>query len=102
VPTRKGYTLRVTEVAAWDDDWVSVELEVTTADGKPPAVPVAFYLHPTFPESVMRIPPSSARCAIKLTLWGVFVVGAVVGPKRTLLELDLAKERRIPAAVRAR
>jgi hypothetical protein len=97
-----GFILRLTHVAGWDDDWVSLELEVSTRDGRPPTVPVAFYIHPTFPESVIRVPPSSQPCTIRLTAWGVFVVGAVVGPARTLLELDLATDPRIPQAVRNR
>ena len=100
--TAGGFTLRLADVKLWDDDWATLELEVRDRSGKPPRSPVAFYLHPTFPERVIRVPPGSRRCLISVAAWGAFTVGAVVAKPRVLLELDLAREKKLPKAFRER
>lgn len=98
---RDGYELRLARVTNWDDRWATLELE-TTQDGRPPASPVAFHLHPTFPESVVRIQPSGHPCILRLNAWGAFTVGAIIGATGTRLELDLAQDPRLTEEFRKR
>ncbi len=91
--TRDGFQLVVENVVNWEDGWASFDVCV-----KGPADsfqgPVAIYLHPTFPESVVRVLPEKGVARFSLHGWGAFTVGAVVKEPRVLLELDLSQDTR--------
>jgi len=62
---------------------------------------VTFYLHPTFPERMVKARAVNGVAAIDRLAWGAFTIGAEVGSSR--LELDLATDLPdAPAAFRER
>ncbi|ANM31500.1 hypothetical protein ABI59_20915 [Acidobacteria bacterium Mor1] len=94
---REGFQLVVENVINWKDTWASFDVCVKGPAGTFDA-PVAIYLHPTFPESVVRVLPQNGVARFSLHGWGAFTVGAVVKEPRLMLELDLAKDTRFNQA----
>lgn len=62
---------------------------------------VTFYLHPTFPRSVMEVVASEGRAIIPVDAYGAFTAGVECDNGATRLELDLAEESALPESFRA-
>ncbi|HYQ43479.1 MAG TPA: SIR2 family protein [Polyangiaceae bacterium] len=91
-----GYLLRIAEATNLSNDWATMKLEVVRSDGSPMKVPVAFYLHPTFRESVVRVvPDAKGQVTLSLHAWGAFTIGVVVNDQGTKLELDLTTQKQL-------
>lgn len=99
---RNGYSLLVRDIVNWSDHWATFILAVERVDGADVTQPIAFYLHPTFREVMVRVVPENGKATLKLHSWGAFTVGAVVGDSGTLLELDLEAEPRFSEIFRSR
>jgi hypothetical protein len=98
---RDGLRLSVKNIVNWSNDTATFTLEVARTDRKKLTEPVAFYLHPSFREVVVRVVPSGGKATLNLHAYGAFTVGAVVGKKRVLLELDLEFEKAFSRAFRS-
>ncbi|HEX9983886.1 MAG TPA: AAA family ATPase [Thermoanaerobaculia bacterium] len=97
-PRRDGLELTAT-VAELSDEWFEVTLDVHSTTSTPLTGSVEFHLHPTF-TTPQTIAAHDGHATLTLSCWGAFTVGAVAGPGRTTLELDLAADPRFPKAFR--
>jgi hypothetical protein len=81
--------------------FVWIELAVARLDSLPMDVPVTFFLHTSFVEPTIRVVPSGGTIKLDVVAWGGFTVGAIVeNSQETRLELDLARVRGAPKAIR--
>lgn len=94
---RNGLALTA-EVSAIPDntDWWEIRLTVTANPNSAIHGDVIFHLHPTFPESVMKVPLRDGRAELIIQAWGAFTVGVELDEGRRRLELNLAELPGVP------
>lgn len=80
------------------DDWQKVTIFVRSTDAsKQLTGDVEFFLHDTFRPDHYKIPAIQGEAKLVLKAWGAFTVGALAGPQKTALELDLATSKNVKA-----
>jgi hypothetical protein len=100
-PNRDGWSLQAT-VKEVTRDWYDIELTVQPASGSRKKLrrQVAFHLHDSFPEPMLRVKPTNGKARLELAAYGAFTVGAVVEQENIPLELDLAEMKTAPKRFR--
>lgn len=99
---RNGFEVTSTVYRSSDPYWYQVFLRVrSTGRNASPLGKVRLYLHPTFPEPVLKLKPTGKTLSRKLWAWGAFTTGVYLESHKVALELDLA-ETDAPATFRAR
>jgi hypothetical protein len=91
-------------VAALDDGWFLVQLQVASTDPAkhPLSGKVRFHLHDTFPQPTLELPVAKGVATLELRVYGAFTVGAEADEEATRLELDLATLENAPREFRER
>jgi len=87
---------------AGDSDWFTIALRVRAKRGAKLTADVTFHLHPTFPETRVKVTPEKGLAVLECIAWGAFTVGATTDGGDTRLELDLATLRSAPKTFRER
>lgn len=85
--------------------WFFVRLIVKSISPKhkPLKGEVIFFLHPTFPNHIRRVPVGKNGVAeLRLKAWGAFTVGVLTDDNKTKLELDLSELENAPMEFRSR
>jgi hypothetical protein len=100
-PVRNGWALsaKVSEIA---EGWYRIHLTVQPAKGsqKQLTKAVAFHLHNSFKEPMVKALPHAGAAKIVKAAYGAFTVGAEVLQDGTWLELDLAELSEAPKRFR--
>lgn len=86
----------LTVSAATDEPLLPGDIDPGALEGE-----VAFHLHQTFPNPVLRRPVVNGVASCDVMAYGAFTVGAVADRGRTQLELDLALDPAYPEEFRA-
>lgn len=91
-------------VAALDDGWFLVQLQVASTDPAkhPLSGKVRFHLHDTFPVPTPEMAVAKGVATIELRVYGAFTVGAEADEGATRLELDLSTLETAPQEFRER
>ncbi|MDQ0319499.1 hypothetical protein QO002_001637 [Pararhizobium capsulatum DSM 1112] len=97
---RDGYHLSASFIGGENDRFVRVKLSVARTDGVQMTHNVHFFLHRTFAQEKVIIPPTNGVSSLELLIYGGFTVGVWIEDTETLLELDLSKARGAPYVVR--
>lgn len=84
-----------------EKDWYSVHLVVKASRGTRLGKQVTFHLHPTFPQSPVKVPVAGGEAVWEGYAYGAFTVG-VETERGTRLELDLAELPSAPQRFRER
>lgn len=97
-----GYEITSKVYRSSDPYWYQIFLHVrSTRRSSPLRGTLRMYLHPTFPEPVLKLKATGRAVSRKLWAWGAFTVGVYLEEQKVTLELDLA-ETDAPAAFRSR
>ena len=95
--------LRVEFVKEYEEKWCDLDLVVESTDPSSPlSGEVIFHLHHTFPDHRRSVSADGDGARLHIGAYGAFTVGAEADGGRTILELDLAQETKLPKWFRMR